>query len=978
MLASLHHIIVRRILTVLLLVSCCTSRAQDPVYRNINNLNGLPSNSVYNIIQDKQGFIWLAHDKGLSRYDGKTFKQYRANTQQGRSLSNLMEAGGHIWCQDFTGNFYYTQGDSLIQEKRIPSMGVYTTAGFIRNKILVSISWDNIQSLDIQSGKLTTHQQEGGNGKAISFQQDSMVYITKSGISIFNGINTYLSAALPAQSTSIYFLQKFGGEYYGFTKNQFPAVYLLKDGRTVPLPLLQPGLFIQDINVIDDLLWVSTSAGAWCFNLEMKPAFDGHCFFPDRSITKIIKDREGNYWFGTLDDGVLFIPDLSSRLYKYQNESITTLFPARNGKEMFAGTSNNRLLAFDELTKSFTSLYKETTNHEVLAILEDEIKGKILFSSDRIVFLQQGQKSKEQLSAGKEFAIINDDWYAMAHSGGISLMARNGNNNRPIPLWLYNNKTAWVNNQYQLISTAARGRSVAFNEKDSILYCATASGIYYFSPAGNGKIMFKGKDIYASKIIIDGTTAYAATYTDGLFLINNKKEVIPVNSVGKPISKTIYKLFKGEDWLWLLGDGVLQKFNPATGQLVEYTSADGLPRAEIKDVALLYNTVYVATTEGLVVFNEYTADDNTVAPQLVINKMLVNNEAMDWTQKLELRNRQNNIAIDFSLLSFKGEDSLRIEYKINKGEWQKMASGSRVLNLPSLSSGKYLVSIRGFNKDGVPTAAPVDITFRIAAPFYKQGWFLVGILLLGMALVYIYFKWRLRNEKKRNELLSQKASLEQELQQSLLSSIKSQMNPHFLFNALNTIQSYIYTNEKENASQYLGKFSELTRMILDMSNKDIVPLSEEIKALTLYLELEKLRFEEKLEYRFTVDETISTETTYIHSMLIQPYVENAIKHGLLHLKGKWELSIAFTKTATGIKVTVDDNGIGRKRSDELNQLKFKKHHSFASQANQKRLEILNKGLQQTISLEIIDKKDDHQNPTGTRVILHIPFVQKKT
>jgi Histidine kinase/Two component regulator propeller len=977
MLHSNNHIIAIKLLLVFLLAVSVSSQAQDPVYRNINNLDGLPSNSVYNILQDKQGFIWLGHDKGLSRYDGKTFKQYRANTQQGRSLSNLMQAGNNVWCQDFTGNFYYTQGDSLQQEKRIPSMGIYTTAGFIQKNILVSVSWDNIQSLNIETGKLKMLKQEGGNGKAIFFQQDSMIFIHKQGLSVFDGAASYFSASLPTKSAAIYFLQKFGGEYYGFTKNEFPVVYLLKESKAVPLPLLKPGLFIQDINVIDDLLWVSTSAGAWCFDLEMKPAFNGHCFFADRSITKIIKDREGSYWFGTLDNGVLFVPDLASRLYKYENESITALAPSINGKEIYAGTSNNRLLTFDDVNKSFKSLYKEATNHEVLSILEDIKTGNIVFSSDRITFLQQRQKIKEQLSAGKDFVIINEDWYAMAHSGGVSLLARNGNNSRPIPQWLYKKETSWINNQYQLISNATRGRSVAFNEKDSILYCATASGIYYFSPAGSGKVMYKGKDIYASQIIMDGATAYVATYSDGLFLIKEGKKAIPVNSAGKPISNTIYKLFKGTDWLWLLADGLLQKYNPATGQLVEYTNADGLPRAEIKDVVVLFSNVYVATTEGLVVFNEYSSNDNAVAPLLVINKMLVNNEAVDWKQKLALRNRQNNIAIDFSLLSFKGEDSLRIEYKINKGEWQTLAAGARVLNLPSLSSGKYLVSIKGFNKDGVPTATPIEISFSIAAAFYKQWSFLICMLLLGMALVYFYFKWRLRNEKKRSELLSQKAKLEQELQQSLLSSIKSQMNPHFLFNALNTIQSYIYTSDKENASQYLGKFSELTRMILDMSNNDIVPLADEIKALNLYLELEQLRFEDKLTYTVTVDETISTETTYIHSMLIQPYVENAIKHGLLHLKGPWKLSIDFAKTGNGIKVTVDDNGIGRKRSEELNQLKLKKHQSFASDANQKRLEILNKGLKETISLKIVDKKDEHGNAAGTIVVMHIPFVKKQ-
>ena len=158
-------------------------------------------------------------------------------------------------------------------------------------------------------------------------------------------------------------------------------------------------------------------------------------------------------------------------------------------------------------------------------------------------------------------------------------------------------------------------------------------------------------------------------------------------------------------------------------------------------------------------------------------------------------------------------------------------------------------------------------------------------------------------------------------------------------------------------------------------NKEIVALSEEIKAINLYLELEKLRFEDKLLYHFSIDNNISIETTFIPSMIIQPFIENAIKHGLLHKKNDWLLNITFNKKDNQLVVCIDDNGIGRKRSEELNKHKSK-HQSFASNANQKRLAILNKGLPQSIALEIVDKTDVHGNALGTSVIMQIPFSKK--
>jgi LytS/YehU family sensor histidine kinase len=246
------------------------------------------------------------------------------------------------------------------------------------------------------------------------------------------------------------------------------------------------------------------------------------------------------------------------------------------------------------------------------------------------------------------------------------------------------------------------------------------------------------------------------------------------------------------------------------------------------------------------------------------------------------------------------------------------------------------------------------------------------LLLLSISIFII--KNEFKKQRRKQALETEKNKLEKDLQQSTLASIKSQMNPHFLFNALNTIQSYIYQNDKQNASQYLGKFSELTRMILEMSNRETISLSEEIKALKLYLELEQLRFEEKLKYEIVVAQNIDVEMIHIPSMLIQPYIENAIKHGLLHKKDNWILEISFKKNEKILVVIVDDNGIGRKRSQELQKLKLKQHQSFAMSANEKRLDILNKGLEKPIALQIIDKTNENSEAIGTTVILNIPIL----
>lgn len=946
-------------------------KAQDPVNRTITNLNGLPSNTVYNILQDKKGYIWIAHDKGLTRYDGKIFKSYFAPTQQGRSLSNIKDIDTAIWCQDFAGNVYYTKNDSLKKEERLFSTGAYSPASVINNSEIAIISQKGISGINTISNLPYFITQKNTSISAVYSNGQSLIYADVNKIFQWSHKTASLLFELPKPIHTIYFLQQVKQQLFGITKDHYPYVYQIDKDKSNALNVLKPRLFVQDVTTIGNEIWISTSTGAYCFNTNWQPLYNGFCFFKGSSISKIIKDREGNYWFSTLNKGVIIVPEINTRLYKYYDNAITSL--ATDGNNIITGTATNQLVYFNASSNSFTKNYTANANNEIVHIFCDNNKHQILFSGSKIFSLRpNGAVNVFANSAGKCITILDSNFYISAYSGGASLLRRNASL-VDIPSWLKNGK--WQADHYPLFNIATRGRWVTYNSKDSTAYVATSSGLYYFSPKGRGKITIGGKDIFASQLELVNDGLFAATFSDGLIFIDRKGIATNINN--SSINKTIYKLKSDGNFLWLITDGALQKYNRSNNTVVNYTDADGLPKAEIKDILIHNATIYLATTEGLVAFNDKLGNKNIIAPNLYVNEVLVNNETIPLNSHYQLASNQNNIAINFSLLSFRNsENAETIEYKINEGNWQSLASSSRTLSLASLAAGSYQIVIRAFNEDGIATNHNIQLHFSIAAPFYKKLWFLILVVLTAMALVFTIFMFRLKSIQQKNEFLSQKIKLEQELQQSMLASIKSQMNPHFLFNALNTIQSYIYTNDKENASQYLGKFSTLTRMILDMSNKDIVTIAEEIKALQLYLELEQLRFEDKLNYTFKVDNNISTETTFIPSMLIQPYVENAIKHGLLHKKNDWYLSVDFTKTQSGIAVEIDDNGIGRKRSEELNKHKARMHQSFATNANQKRLEILNKGLLQHIALEIIDKTDAHGNAFGTTVKLFIPFLKK--
>ncbi|MGV6827868.1 MAG: sensor histidine kinase, partial [Flavobacteriales bacterium] len=264
----------------------------------------------------------------------------------------------------------------------------------------------------------------------------------------------------------------------------------------------------------------------------------------------------------------------------------------------------------------------------------------------------------------------------------------------------------------------------------------------------------------------------------------------------------------------------------------------------------------------------------------------------------------------------------------------------------------------------------------------NRNYFLGTLFILGLlAIASILHLGRVKAQKKAELITIQlkesqkRLALEKQNKDSELKALKAQMNPHFIFNALNSIQEYIVLNKKNKASDYLGKFADLIRNYLNHSNTGKISLQEEIENLQRYLELECLRFEEELQCAFNVDPNINTEEVEIPTMLIQPYIENALKHGLLHRKTNRVLNISFSKKDDIISCVVEDNGVGRKKSKEIQEKRASLHQSFASKATEERLKLLNFNKKKKIGVQIEDLYNEKNQAIGTRVTISIPILK---
>jgi tetratricopeptide (TPR) repeat protein len=348
----------------------------------------------------------------------------------------------------------------------------------------------------------------------------------------------------------------------------------------------------------------------------------------------------------------------------------------------------------------------------------------------------------------------------------------------------------------------------------------------------------------------------------------------------------------------------------------------------------------------------------------VSEKINEQNELLKITQILNRYYAENN---DFKKAYATSLKTLELNNNINGIEKQKSITEINT----KYETEKKEIQIKSLKKDKEIASLTNE----------KQKNFLIIISLLFVSILFTVFvlfnryKIKKQNESLKSKLEEAEKTILAEKKASLseLKAFKSQMNPHFFYNALNTIQSYILSNDKKLAISYLSKFSLLTRSILEMTEKESISVSEEIKTLALYLDIEKARFNEDFIYNITTANSEHLDMIQIPTLFLQPYVENAVKHGLLHKEGTKKLDIQFEIQSEQLRITIDDNGIGRQKSAALNTIKNKHHTSFATNAMEHRIEILNKTKTNKITVQFVDKVNTAHQSIGTTVLIKIPL-----
>jgi len=967
--------------------------AQEPVYRQFTNEQGLPSSEVYDVLQDKRGYMWFATDQGIVRYDGYNFTTYNeSNGLPENTVFDLeLDKQGNIWVNSLRGHLAYFDGEK-IQPYRF-------------NHVLDSLFEQNPASLYL----FNTYHIFSPDSVVINTVGHDLVSITGDGA-------VYKPLEKDSTFNHLFLLDQGKVLINGSSRNYHPTykVHSSKSSFTFELPLLvyegpahqfkvkhhKNRLFISDYNIIyeidfegkivnsktfnsiiyalnidnEDNIWIGTSTnGLYKFsnlNLTEKPSN----YFKTVPISSFGFDHEGGVWITSLSKGVFYIPLKSNFFYNRltgQDFNIVRDLFIDSESVCWLALSRGRLARLMP-DQSINIIELDTTiNFEINDILFHQPSESILIATS--VYLYQLKMLPGSSPPQYDIKMFDTKRGEGKYRSILDLFI-----DKSGALWsgqfdgLYrfypNLEVAYSSSQ----TTGFRMRIEDISQIGDTIYFATLNGLYSFHDStfthlGDKFDLLRKRitDIFALN-----DTLLIGTKANGLLMLTSQGLNRFDQSTGL-LSNTIKNIGANKEYLLIgtnNGISLIKRSALKQGKSFEsFNINSGMHANEINSIESLDGVFYLATANGLQVIDPQFLVRPDIQMPIYLTKLLVNQKPQQITKQLQVKHSQNDIQIDYFAISFRDKSKQTYRHRLLGLEEDWIVNQNTTAQYPYLPSGQYIFEVSVRNGNGIWNPSSARLSIHVLKPYWAKPWFIVIVLLLFIGLIVALFYWRIKAANKHNQLLYDINWYQQE-------ALINQMNPHFLFNSLNTVHRYVLQNDRLASSRYLTKFANLMRRILENSQEKSITIAAEKEALNLYLELESARFKDKFNYQIHVDERIAENKVKIPVFIVQPIVENAIWHGLMPSDKPGQVAIYFEReTYNSLKIRVVDNGIGRKEAAvqaEANKTTHKK--SLGLSIIKRRIELINIQEKTNISLSYKDLIAEDKSAAGTEVTVYFP------
>jgi len=957
-------------------------QAQEPVAIHLSEKNGLPDKEFYDIFEDDKGFIWLCADKGLFRYDGKKYRSYTNKEQRGLSVFGIKQDSlGRIWCNNISGQFFYVQGGKLHLFTDLRKILKGELAQFIiKGEYLWVFSMGNIYKINFET-KLIAQCYNKVQSLGVPFKVDNTIYVRNRdeihSITSKNDLKQVLVTNLEIKDKNGYTISqgkpnifKVSSSLILFDKriNENAFFYLnISEKKTIKVSGLE-AIAKERIYTIfenENEIWIGTNSGVFVYELGLNNFRLKKHFLKEKDVTKIIKDKDDNFWLTTLNNGIYVIPNINieAAVLSENNKNISSL-DVINDSTLVFGTKEGNIGIYNVVTNNEKKIILPTKDR--VSILKYHPEKNLVFISKDLTSYILNYKTLELTSIDKKKKFITAKSLTVLKNNDLLLTSYS-------TVRIFKNPE--FSNEEVYISHGKRTYASLLNRTKNEVYVAFVDDFVKYDSIWNPSIIkYKNTPIYGKSISETGNgVTWVSTFKNGVFGIKNDI-VVQHYTVENGLTSNNIERVKGDgNKLWIALDNSIQVLDIVTGDIKTLRKSDGVLSYDISGIEVLKNKVYFSSNEGLFSIDKYNSF-KTHTSEVYFNTVEINERDTLVKPSYTLKYDQNAIKIGFNVNGFLYNQKGKYTYRLKgfNDDWLVTDIGENSVKYNSLPAGNYTFQVQPFLEKKNIKSTIKELQIIICSPYWETWWFIwsISILVLGSTILYFRKKIKIREKERAAQL--EKISLEKELIFQNLTALRSQMNPHFIFNALNSIQDLVLQQDTDASYDYIVLFAKLIRNTLSYSTQDFIPIGKELDFLTVYLQLEKLRFGEEFRYNINFN---GNDNLQVPSLLIQPFIENALVHGLLHKAGKKELDIVFSFSKEELQCSITDNGIGRAKAKEIGNRQGNHHESFALSAIEKRLEIFKKQYDQNIGYSIDDLYENNI-AIGTKVVVTMPFKKR--
>ncbi len=939
--------------------------------------NGLPSNNCYYTLQDKRGYIWVGTDAGVSRFDGTTFENFSVDDglPDNQILQLREDKKGRIWFLALNGQLSYFYNGRIYNAKNDPKLKALNFDAVIvsfledsrgrfwfgTNKNIIGM-WDGKQVLKFVSGNpqkqlINAYLYEDQNGQIWSNSSHALhLFNNKEFVLIREEVVPYSYKTVVPAKQSIYLLHK-DGLYYR-------AGIFQQKILSVPPAILEnnPGY----IHVSNDALWLANGNGVYMYAFEGKTEH----ILQGVEVSQVIEDVHQNRWF-TTKNGIYRLPPQLERLYTLSEENGLSKTAIKSilkddRQQLWLGMTEGKLDVLNQ-GKSVIKriqLSDKKKFSEIKQLSFDEKRRSIYFSSEyglgRFSHLEKNQpdlqylrESHNSMFVVKNFSIDQDRQLAVALSSGVVIVNdRNG-------LFEF---TTMIDREDYFKERSYR----VFYDRRGTLWFSSLNGVAEF----NGHELFRYNrlnQLFTSRIndmqqLPSGVMAMA-TDGYGILFVKDRKLLHHLTMKDGLNNNTIKRLFVRGEYIWTISNSGINRILLKNGKIAvhSFDYTNDVLSDDLNDLYIDRDTAYFATNNGLVYFVHSHTTQSTPSAKVYISAMSHQKTPLDLSySRFVFKPGDHNLIFNYSAIDFKNQ---RIIYRYRlKPDAPWTETISKRLEISTLEPGKYVFEVAAKSQDN-QWSAPAKIHFELQKYFWQTWWFISLLILISATLLYLITVRITRKQKNKEQ---EKLLLKHKVLMLEQQALQVMMNPHFVFNVMNSIQHYINTNNTSSANKVLTGFARLIRKNLEICTQSYIGLDEEIAYLNLYLSLEKYRFGEKLRYAIEIDSSIDKEETFIPSMLLQPFIENAIWHGIMPKEEGGSVHIRIVPEGEDyLKISIIDDGIG---IDNSLKQKQQGHQSKGMTLTRERVQLLNKIEANPIHLSV-----EQCGLSGTMISIRIPL-----